>query len=398
MEKGINTEKDFEIAKKIAHVLSGDCSEENRSSLDEWLSESEGNRNLYERILDERNREAFQKNAAKFDRSVGWEKSLQKRRQRTMGRQIQTHRRVLRWVAVVTLVCGVGVAAMLYWEQKTEVGSMVAQNEVVQGGTRAILTLADGKVVDLEKTKGGIVEKQSATNIFNQGGNLVYKDSLVQAVEKAVFNKVTVPRGGEFKLTLSDGTVVHLNSETVLSYPVRFAGDTREVELHGEAYFEVAKDSTRPFIVYVGDNAIEVLGTHFNVVSYKKDEVYTTLAEGMVKVSHNGQSVILNPDEQAIIEPKMSGIKVREVDASLYVSWINGRYEFRDTELENIAAQLSRWYDVDIRFAAEELKHKRLAGVIYRDEELGFTIKVVERVANVRFIRENNTIYINYLK
>ena len=212
MEKGINTEKDFEIAKKIAHVLSGDCSEENRSSLDEWLSESEGNRNLYERILDERNREAFQKNAAKFDRSVGWEKSLQKRRQRTMGRQIQMHRRVLRWVAVVTLVCGVGVAAMLYWEQKTEVGSMVAQNEVVQGGTRAILTLADGKVVDLEKTKGGIVEKQSATNIFNQGGNLVYKDSLVQAVEKAVFNKVTVPRGGEFKLTLSDGTVVHLRS------------------------------------------------------------------------------------------------------------------------------------------------------------------------------------------
>ena len=104
MEKGINTEKDFEIAKKIAHVLSGDCSEENRSSLDEWLSESEGNRNLYERILDERNREAFQKNAAKFDRSVGWEKSLQKRRQRTMGRQIQMHRRVLRWVAVVTLV------------------------------------------------------------------------------------------------------------------------------------------------------------------------------------------------------------------------------------------------------------------------------------------------------
>ena len=169
MEKGINTEKDFEIAKKIAHVLSGDCSEENRSSLDEWLSESEGNRNLYERILDERNREAFQKNAAKFDRSVGWEKSLQKRRQRTTGRQIQTHRRVLRWVAVVTLVCGVGVAAMLYWEQKTEVGSMVAQNEVVQGGTRAILTLADGKVVDLEQTKGGIVEKQSATNIFNQG-------------------------------------------------------------------------------------------------------------------------------------------------------------------------------------------------------------------------------------
>ena len=304
MEKGINTEKDFEIAKKIAHVLSGDCSEENRSSLDEWLSESEGNRNLYERILDERNREAFQKNAAKFDRSVGWEKSLQKRRQRTMGRQIQTHRRVLRWVAVMTLVCGVGVAAMLYWEQKTEVGSMVAQNEVVQGGTRAILTLADGKVVDLEKTKGGIVEKQSATNIFNQGGNLVYKDSLVQAVEKAVFNKVTVPRGGEFKLTLSDGTVVHLNSETVLSYPVRFAGDTREVELHGEAYFEVAKDAARPFIVKTSHYNIEVLGTRFNVADYDNDmSVHTTLVEGKVAVSGPGvRQRILQPNEQFVLD------------------------------------------------------------------------------------------------
>ena len=117
--------------------------------------------------------------------------------------------------------------------------------------------------MDLEKTKGGIVEKQSATNIFNQGGNLVYKDSLVQAVEKAVFNKVTVPRGGEFKLTLSDGTVVHLNSETVLSYPVRFAGDTREVELHGEAYFEVAKDAARPFIVKTSHYNIEVFGNPF---------------------------------------------------------------------------------------------------------------------------------------
>ncbi len=97
------------------------------------------------------------------------------------------------------------MAAMLYWEQKTEVGSMVAQNEVVQGGTRAILTLADGKVVDLEKDEGGIVEKQSATNIFNQGGNLVYKDSLVQAVEKAVFNKVTVPRGESLNLPLAMG-------------------------------------------------------------------------------------------------------------------------------------------------------------------------------------------------
>ena len=393
MEKGINTEKDFEIAKKIAHVLSGDCSEENRSSLDEWLSESEGNRNLYERILDERNREAFQKNAAKFDRSVGWEKLLQKRRQRTTGRQIQTHRRVLRWVAVVTLVCGVGVAAMLYWEQKTEVGSMVAQNEVVQGGTRAILTLADGKVVDLEKTKGGIVEKQSATNIFNQGGNLVYKDSLVQAVEKAVFNKVTVPRGGEFKLTLSDGTVVHLNSETVLSYPVRFAGDTREVELHGEAYFEVARDERHPFRVECEDSRITVLGTKFNVMAYKgQGNVVTTLVDGRVRVATGRDSLMLTPGEQAV--SGTDGIDVKKVDVSFYIAWTLGVFEFEEMSLGQITEQLGRWYDMTFVYDDPLLREITFTGAVERHRPLNVVLKMIEKLSRVRFEVKNDVITI----
>ena len=394
MEKGINTEKDFEIAKKIAHVLSGDCSEENRSSLDEWLSESEGNRNLYERILDERNREAFQKNAAKFDRSVGWEKSLQKRRQRTTGRQIQMHRRVLRWVAVVTLVCGVGVAAMLYWEQKTEVGSMVAQNEVVQGGTRAILTLADGKVVDLEKTKGGIVEKQSATNIFNQGGNLVYKDSLVQAVEKAVFNKVTVPRGGEFKLTLSDGTVVHLNSETVLSYPVRFAGDTREVELHGEAYFEVAKDAAHPFVVEVCDSKIQVLGTGFNVRSYSEEgQIVTTLVEGAVCFESIEDRVILKPGEQSILD-KEGQLQKRAVEVYPFVAWKEGRFIFRKQRLEDIMIMVSRWYNVEVYFEDDESKEITFSGGMMRYEGFEALMKMIETVGSINCTIKDNTVFI----
>lgn len=113
----------------------------------------------------------------------------------------------------------------------------------------------------------------------------------------------------------------------VLCVTLETFGDTRELMLTGEAYFEVAKDPARPFIVHVGDNSVEVLGTHFNVSSYEKGKLYTTLAEGKVKVSHDGQSVILNPNEQAIIEPGISGIEIREVDAFLYTSWINGRYE-----------------------------------------------------------------------
>ncbi|WP_292271404.1 FecR domain-containing protein [Butyricimonas sp.] len=258
---------------------------------------------------------------------------------------------------------------------------------------KATLVFDDGVKVDLTERTGRLDNEGNMAEINNVDRRLVYKQTEAVPVE-VKYNTLSVPRGGEYQLVLSDGTKVWVNAESSLRYPETF-GEKRELVLTGEAYFEVAKDSTRPFIVHVGDNAIEVLGTHFNVASYEKGEVYTTLAEGRVKVSHNGQSVILNPDEQAIIESGTSGIGVREVDASLYTSWINGRYEFRDTELESIAAQLSRWYDVDIRFAAEGLKHKRFAGVIYRDEELGFTIKVIERVANVRFTREDNTIYID---
>ena len=398
MEKGINTEKDFEIAKKIAHVLSGDCYEENRSSMDEWLSESEGNRNLYERILDERNREAFQKNAAKFDRSVGWEKLLQKRRQRTTGRQIQMHRRVLRWVAVVTLVCGVGVAAMLYWEQKTEVGSMVAQNEVVQGGTRAILTLADGKVVDLEKTKGGIVEKQSATNIFNQGGNLVYKDSLVQAVEKAVFNKVTVPRGGEFKLTLSDGTVVHLNSETVLSYPVRFAGDTREVELHGEAYFEVTHNDDKPFVVQTNKCNVEVLGTKFNVEAYSDSEDFcTSLMEGSVRVSDKGnpsESLVLAPNQQVSwINGHLQSKPIADFDP---FRWKEGLICFKSMHFKELMSRFEKCYGIHIIIENPKLADYICSGKFRISDGIDKALRILQKDAKYTFERnkDESVIYI----
>ena len=204
--------------------------------------------------------------------------------------------------------------------------------------------------MDLEKTKGGIVEKQSATNIFNQGGNLVYKDSLVQAVEKAVFNKVTVPRGGEFKLTLSDGTVVHLNSETVLSYPVRFAGDTREVELHGEAYFEVAADPDRLFVVEGGGVVVKVHGTVFNMKAREKqDHVDVSLLSGLVVVENHGVSRSLNPGETAVCKKSVPSIEKKTTDVSISCLWAKESLRFEKKTIYELTGYLSEWYGMDIR-------------------------------------------------
>lgn len=132
----------------------------------------------------------------------------------------------------------------------------------------------------------------------------------------------------------------------------------------------------------------------FNISAYPDYKVYTTLAEGRIKVSTTKVSVVLNPDQQAVIEPNNDDIVTRDVPAYLFTSWAKGNYEFRNTSLSEIVAQLSRWYNVDIYFKNESLKDKRFAGIIFRDEELNFAIEVIERVSNVHFTREEETIYI----
>ena len=180
-------------------------------------------------------------------------------------------------------------------------------------------------------------------------------------------------------MILSDGTRIWMNAESLLRYPTSFIGEKREVFLEGEAFFEVAKDAKHPFIVHTNRHSVEVLGTSFNISAYPDYKVYTTLAEGRIKVSTAKVSVVLNPDQQA---------------AYLFTSWAKGNYEFRNTSLSEIVAQLSRWYNVDIYFKNESLKDKRFAGIIFRDEELNFAIEVIERVSNVHFTREEETIYI----
>ncbi len=332
-----------------------------------------------------------------MDQHDSWKSWLELKEKIERKRNRRVARRISVAATVAVLVAFAAYLRVVYvHEEREPVTVAVSYSFPEMKSNKAILLFDDGTRVDLTKQSGRIDVDESMAEISNVDRQLVYK-STEAAVTEVKYNTLSVPRGGEYQLVLSDGTKVWVNAESSLRYPESF-GDRREVMLSGEAYFEVAKDAARPFIVQVGDNSIEVLGTHFNVSSYEEDRMYTTLAEGKVKVSHAGQSVILHPNEQAMIRPEVSGIGVREVDASLYTSWIKGRFEFRDTELGDIAAQLSRWYDVEIRFADESLKNKRFAGIVYRDEELGFSIEIIERVANVQFVRKDNVIYIDHPK
>lgn len=265
------------------------------------------------------------------------------------------------------------------------------------GDKKAILKLHTGEEIDLGSQKETHIENEDGILLLiTPDKSLIYKSNPNAEKTTGKYNTLTVPRGGEFHLALSDGTKVWLNAESSLHYPVSFA-QTREVTLSGEAYFEVFKHE-KPFIIHTGANhKVEVLGTKFNLSAYSGHYTYTTLVEGKVKVHNANSSVTLQPNMQAIAGSS-GEIKVKEVDADMFTSWAQGVYRFKETSLSEIAAQLSRWYDVDISFSNEQLMEKNFTGIIFRHLELGFAIETIEKTSNVKFTIENKKINVTNRK
>lgn len=214
--------------------------------------------------------------------------------------------------------------------------------------------------------------------------------------ESEVFNTLMIPGGGEFQLVLADGTRVWLNAQTEFRYPVNFTGDSRQVYLNGEAYFEVVKDERRPFIVRTEAVDIRVLGTCFNVNDTRVDgTLEVTLVEGKVEVGDRGtaQRVVLYPDEQARV--RQGQITVRDVDAGLYTSWVKGKFCFEGETLEEIAAQLERWYGVSFFFTRRELQERKFTGSVFRDESIEQILRLLEKTADVQCQVNGSVITVN---
>ncbi len=320
-----------------------------------------------------------------------WNK-LQKRKER-----IQTRRVIYRITSVAASLLLIG--GLFFFEQNISNSNLLAlttQKKFNEMGSRkATLTLSNGKIVDLSVCQGEISDGKGITFIHNDAKKqLIYVRKAFKGIIQ--YNTLSVPRGGEYTLTLADGTSIWINADSQLRFPENFSGK-REVELIGEAYFEVAKDAAHPFIVHTNKGSIEVLGTHFNVSAYMNDKFHVTLAEGKVRVYNEKEEVFLSPNQQVIMNSE-ENLKIKDVEAKFYTSWTTGIYEFRNTELSSIINQLSRWYNVDFSFEQEYLKQKSFTGVIFRNEPLSFATDILEKVSNVRFIRDRQQIRIENMK
>ena len=222
------------------------------------------------------------------------------------------------------------------------------------GGNKAVLTLANGKIIILDSVQNGIIVKMANFEVNKtKDGQLVYH-VVENSTQKPGFNTLSTPRGGQYQVILPDGSKVWLNAASSIKFPSVFKGKIREVELKGEAYFEVAKNAAMPFKVKSTHAKIEVLGTHFNVRAYDdENDMKTTLIEGSVKITSGNLTNVLKPGDQAVLNGD-NGMKViNDVDAELETAWKNGLFQFKDASIEEIMRQAALWYNLNISFEGE---------------------------------------------
>lgn len=309
-----------------------------------------------------------------------------------------------RWwkMAVAAAAILIAVAAGIYlWQQPTRNTPLTTADlqdttsKIRPGTDKALLTTADGQQVVLDSNATGIVSKQGHTTIINSKGKLTYNGDEHLKEGNIYYNTVSTGRGNQYQVILPDGSIVRLNAASSLRFPANFTGSERVVELTGEAWFEVAKDKSRPFKVQLSPvpgrsttPAIEVLGTHFNVMAYPDEEsIRTTLVEGRVKVV-NQQEAILQPGEQAIISnndaASSSKIQVTKADIEETIAWKNGYFSYTDAPLTTVMRQAARWYNIEVEYNGN-IQQEVFSGSIPRSASITQLIKILELTKTVKF-------------
>lgn len=292
----------------------------------------------------------------------------------------RVHQLPYRWVAAAAVLL-VAAAAWFFVRNGAADGRPVQEvaYEVLPGGNKATLTLADGRKVALSTSRDGIVVAQDG--ITYSDGSTVIAGAANQGptAEAPAILSMTTPRGGTYRIMLADGTTVWLNAGSTLRYPVQFDPKERIVELEGEAYFEVQKTKGKriPFVVKSKGQDISVLGTEFNVSAYADEQtVRTVLVNGSVKVlAHDAKGeVLLQPGEESVLSSE--GIHKRQANIASVTAWKAGKFRFDDTELHDIMNQLSRWYDLEVQYRGE-IKDKYFYGVMNRDQPLSDVLDVL---------------------
>lgn len=320
----------------------------------------------------------------RFDAGGAYRQFAARTRRRHISRRLQI-------AAAVLLLLGLG-NLVYYYSQLAGPELLAVSPEIVPGESKATITLANGEKVELENLARELQETDG-TLLSSGSGELVYKES--GADGELIYNTIDIPRGGEFRLVLSDGTKVWLNSDSQLKYPVQFNGDMREVYLKGEAYFEVAHNARKTFIVSTSKGDIRVLGTSFNVRDYRdENKVVTTLEAGQVRYISPGRGEIDLIPGYMLEDGAGSPLIPRKVNTEEYTGWKDGKYIFDDVSVEEIMTTLARWYDVTVVYENNQVRKLHFTGDLERYATINTILNFMETGGDVRFRIDGKTIIV----
>lgn len=383
----------------ICKQMIGTIDEEERMVLDEWRKQNEHNEAAYQRLMDtdrqtlELRRSQmtdYRRPLADMKRRLQGDKNESTSEERNVWSMVRGSKHVALAAAALLFLVGSVIFYRAYqnMEQQTT-QQQVAKADIQPGHTQAVLTLDNGKTVELGADQTINLKAIAQAQKSADG-------------EQTAPNTLSTPRGGEFKITLEDGTEVWLNAETTLRYPETFDGDERRVEVSGEAYFKVAKNAEKPFYVVSGGQEVRVLGTEFNVHAYQDEPtIFTTLVEGSISlkpVEGNRSELMLTPGNQAVFSRSDASARVRKVDTEVVTSWRSGVFVFENQNLEQIMRTLSRWYNFEYEFADQRVAQTEFMGSIPRYGSFNEVIDIFQKMGGIQLVQHGSRVVISTKK
>jgi len=364
---------------RISQLIIKQISEESTAADEEelrlWMEQSDNNRFLAKEFLEQESLLEGLKDI------LSKEQIWKNIKERTGVQKVVPllKRKMIRLAAAAIFV---GMLAGTYWlmQDKKENNTIVEKKiDIDPGAHKASLRLADGRIIILDSAGTGELAKQGTTIIVNKNGQLVYTSGEKQ--QEVLYNTLSTARGEAYSTVLADGTKVWLNSASSIKFPVTFNTNERKVEITGEAYFEVAKNTTRPFKINIaGRGEVEVLGTHFNITAYENETaIKTTLLEGSVRVNN---SVILKPGQQAIAAGTIT--VTSDVDTEKIIAWKENIFLFSADDIQTVMRQIERWYEVEVEFKGE-ISDRHFTGIISRNNKVSEVLKMLQGTGKIQF-------------
>ncbi|MCU7549719.1 DUF4974 domain-containing protein [Chitinophagaceae bacterium LB-8] len=368
----------------IIKHLEGQLTEAEENELEGWMNQSEHNRQIAEEFLDDNKlKEGLQDVLSK--------KTVWARLEQETGetKVIPMQGKWSRWVAAAAIVLLMGAGVFYMKFRQTQSNTPIAiekpkkQNDVAPPhSVDAVIILSNGQKIILDSAGNGTMAMQESVNVVKLAdGQIAYNGTS----HEMVYNTLVNPRGSKVvSLTLSDGTKVWLNNESSLHYPIAFAGGERMVEVSGEAYFEVAHDASKPFLVKKGDMQVQVLGTHFNVNAFEDEShIKVTLLQGSVKVKNKNSTQLLMPGQQAQLNKKGQIQLDKDADVEQVMAWKNGLFNFSSLPIQSIMHQISRWYDVEVVYEGK-ISTEHFSGIVSRNDNISEVLKMMQ-LAGIKF-------------